>query len=196
MNLATLSYAKGIRLENVKDLVEIQLVMATDKKSAENLAYHMFGENSPDLGGDLLGELVNMSMGTLRASFERESYSFTGGLPESVAPEHFYQFASTFEQKLTFSLFVEGIRFLVRLNIGSKPNTTIVPVASLREGMFIAKDVFNAQGNLLLKAGTHLVSTMVERLQQTLDQKHQIEVAWKRNTMELTRNTKSSSATP
>lgn len=176
VNVAEISYAKGILLANGTHQVEIQLAMATDKNSAENLARHMFGEISSDLGGDLLGELVNVSMGGLRTSFARESYPFTGGLPESFAPERFNQFGATSKRHMTFSLLVEGITIAVRICIGFKANA-MVPVGSLCEGMFVAKDVLTAQGMVYVKEGTRLTSTMVDRLRVAFEHECPVEVA-------------------
>lgn len=175
VSAAALRYSRGGLLINVRDLVQIGLIMGIDEKSAGRIASHMFGEDSPDLGGDVLGELVNVANGTLRAAFGRESYSFVNGLPTSVAPASVFQLGAACRRQEVFWLAMEGARILVRIYIIAKPKET-VPVAALMEGMFLTKDLFNQQGAPLIKEGTLLSLTNIERLHQFLDPNRTLDV--------------------
>lgn len=77
---------------------------------------------------------------------------------------------------MTFSLLVEGIRIVVRICFGFKPNA-MVTVGSLCEGMFVVKDVRTARGNLLVKARTRLTSTLADQLRRALAHDCVVEVA-------------------
>jgi hypothetical protein len=148
-----------------------------DTLSARSLAVQVFGEDSSDLEADMLGELANMSMGALKASFNREAISFTGGLPEAIHRDELPQFSANCAYLETFTLAVADAHIVVRIGILSKKNES-VKASSLCEGMVLAKNVFNANGMLLLSAGTRLSSTAIQRLRQSLDKTQSVEVAW------------------
>lgn len=171
-----LSLARGILLSNVDHQLELRVGLATDKAGARALTMHMFGEDNGELQSDMLGELANMAMGALKASLAKESLAFTGGLPETVPADRFYQFGATSQHQASFVLVSGGVRLLVRIGLASKMNA-LVPASALREGMVLGKDVFNARGMLLAGAGTRLSSTAAERLRQALPEKQSVEVA-------------------
>ena len=90
--------------------------------------------------------------------------------------ETFDRYCGACERQELFALIVQGKTLLVRVGIRSRRNVLLVP-GRLKEGMVLAKDLFNARGILLTRAGTRLSSTMVERLQSTLPNKQPIEVS-------------------
>ena len=124
----------------------------------------------------MLGEFANISIGALKTSFGEASLAFTTGLPESVPPQKFSEFAGSCRLQRNFALVMANARVLVRLGVRSKKNLTVAAM-SLREGMVVAKDILNGKGALLLRAGTRLSETTVENLRHALGPKSPIEVA-------------------
>jgi CheY-like chemotaxis protein len=171
-----LTLARGILLSNVEHQLELRVGLATDAAGANALTVHMFGEANPELEGDMLGELANMAMGTLKTALARDELPFTGGLPEIVSPAQYYEFGATSQHQEAFVLVAQGARVIVRVGLTCRKNA-LIPVMSLREGMVLGKDVFNARGMLLVGAGTRLSSTAAERLRQALPEKQSVEVA-------------------
>ncbi|MEZ4221956.1 MAG: hypothetical protein R3B13_13570 [Polyangiaceae bacterium] len=175
-DLSGLRVTAGIVLSNPELQLEMRVALGVDAASAEALTVHLFGEDSAELEGDMLGELANMFMGGLKDGFSRESLAFTGGLPENFEPGAFLDYTKNCQIVEGFVLVAEGARIAIRVGVSSKKNQS-VGAAGLREGMVLAKDVFNARGMLLVTAGTRLSSTMADRLRQALPAKQTVEVA-------------------
>ena len=165
-----------IVLSNAEHQLEIRVTLGTDSRAANALTLHMFGEASEELASDLLGELANLAMGSLRAAFSQESITFTGGLPGALAPDRYYQGGVECQLQESFSLLVQGSRIFVRVGLALRKNREIT-AADLCEGMVLAKDLVTARGELLLTGGTRISSSTAERLRKFLPPKQLIEVA-------------------
>lgn len=174
---ASLEMVAGIVLANVEKQVEVRVLISTDKASAGVLTAQVFGEDSADLQVDMFGELANLSMGVLKTSFSKSGLQFTGGLPESISPEKYEEFARGCQVNEAFTLASEnGARLRVQVGVASKRNE-MVAISALQEGMILANDVRNERGMLLVKSGTRLSSTAVGQLRSLLNMKQTVEVA-------------------
>lgn len=158
-----------------KDQLELRVAIAADGKSVKQLAMHVFGDDADDVGAELLPELTNMFMGALKSAFSAESIGFAAGLPEAVAPARVLTPATPYTLEQSFELQVVDARVLVYLGLRSVANATVA-IAGLREGMVLAKDVFNAKGLMLVSAGTRLSFNMIERMRAMLAPKQPVEV--------------------
>lgn len=174
-NAPTPEVAAAIKLSSVKDELELCIAMGCSKEAARGLSMHLFEDDSDELAEDVISELGNVFMGTLKRSFSDEGLSYTGGLPASVKPSAVTQPDTLFAHEETFALRMASSRMTVHLGLRSKANTTVKAFA-LHEGMVLAKDVFNAQGIRLLAGGTRLSRKMVERLQRSVAASTSIEV--------------------
>ncbi|MBS2025945.1 MAG: hypothetical protein JST92_26400, partial [Deltaproteobacteria bacterium] len=150
--------------------------VATNETSARALAVHLFGEAGPELEADMIGEVANICMGTIKQSFSREALAFTSGLPEAIESPKFPLYTASCFRQEAFSLVVNGARLAMRIGVSSRRNV-LVTLAQLHEGMVLAKDLYNVKGMLLLASGTRLSTTAVERLSLALQPKQMIEVA-------------------
>jgi hypothetical protein len=74
-----------------------------------------------------------------------------------------------------FQLEMADARLVVHLGLRSKGNQFVTPDA-LKEGMVLAKDVFNQKGLLLVNHGTRLSANMIGRLRGVLAPKQTVEV--------------------
>ena len=164
-----------ILLMNVEHELELRVALGVDGASARDLAIHLFGAEGEDLAGDMLGELGNILMGAMKSSFSAESLAFTGGLPETAAPDVILRPTTTYKLQDAFAIALQDARVVVHLGLRSKGNLLIVP-AALREGMVLSKDVLNARGTLLVNGGTRLSLNMIDKLRGMLPAKHAVEV--------------------
>jgi hypothetical protein len=173
--LPPLAVGASILLLNAEGQLELRIALAADVASSRALAVHLFGPEGEDLAADVMTELANILMGTLKTSFSSESLPFTGGLPEAVPVEQVLRPAMPykFQESVLFS--IADARLIVHLGLRSRANI-VVQASRLREGMVVAKDVFNARGMLLLNGGTRLSEHMVERIRVALPAQHQVEV--------------------
>lgn len=165
----------AIALTHPIQQLEIRLAVGADVKSARRLAVHMFGEEGDGLMGDMLNEVANLFMGTLKTSFSAEEIFFTAGLPETISGDYVARPPSTYKRQESLALAIEDSRLTVYIGIRSKANQ-FLGAGGLREGMVVAKDVFNLRGLMLVNGGTRLSLNMVEKLRHLLAPKQLIEV--------------------
>jgi CheY-like chemotaxis protein len=167
--------ACNILLLDAQNQLELRVAVGADDESARKLAIHMFGPENADLAGDVLSEITNIFMGTLKTGFSAESFAFVSGLPALVQTDHLLRPPVTFKLQEAFALTFADASLVVHLGLRSKANVMVTPSA-LREGMVLAKDVLNARGMLLINGGTRVSLTIAEKLQAVLEPKSQIEV--------------------
>jgi hypothetical protein len=83
--------------------------------------------------------------------------------------------ALTYKLQEAFSLNLVDAKLIVHLGLRSKANLDVA-VVGLKEGMVLAKDVFNPKGLLMVNAGTRLSATMIEKLRTVLSAKQSVQV--------------------
>ncbi len=167
--------ASSVVLLNVQQQLELRIAVAASPSSAKALAMHLFGEDSTEMAEDMLSELTNILMGTLKAKFGAESISFAAGIPGKIGPAEVMQPKTTYQRQEVFQLSLLNEQVLIHLGVRSKANM-LIAVPGLQEGMVLAKNVFNARGMLLLNEGTRLSTNMVEHIQSILPPKQMVEV--------------------
>lgn len=170
------SHGKQIILASAEHQLELRAAIATDLQSARSLAMHLFGSNEDDLALDMLGELANIFMGTLKTSFSEEGLAITGGLPEDVAAELVLRPSVTYKHQESFALMIETARLVVHLGLRSRTNV-MRQASALVEGMVLAKDLMNTRGVLLLSGGTRLSASMIEKVKGAVAPNSMVEVS-------------------
>lgn len=161
-------------LDAVNEL-EIRIAIASDVPSTKALAIHLFGEEGADLATDVMTELANILMGTLKTSFAPEGMTFTGGLPEIVPVETVFQPPVAYKAQEAVLLQIADARLVLHLGLRSRANVTLT-AGGLREGMVVVKDVFNPRGMLLIRAQSRLSENMIQRLRGGIPPQQAIEV--------------------
>jgi hypothetical protein len=147
--------------------VQIRIAVGADNKSALALAGKLFGPDAKDLVDDMFGEVANVVMGAMKNHFSAEQLAFTGGLPSALPPRELTASATPFAHRHLFAFDIGGARLTMHLGMESKASSAVT-VLELREGMVIARDLVNDRGMLLLKGGTRLSSTMINKLADLL----------------------------
>lgn len=172
----TFAFGAEILLASGQSELELRVALAVDAPTARALAVHLFGNEGASLEADMLSELSNIFMGTLKSAFNAESFAFASGLPQAVPPDTVLRPAVPFAHQEVFTLRLNDARVAVHLGVRAKGNMPIT-VAGLREGMVLVKDLYNARGMLLLNGGTRLSATMVERLKGALLPTFSVEIS-------------------
>lgn len=173
---ASLAFGCEVLLSSVTHELELRVAIGVDQTTAKTLAVHLFGPESEDLEADMMGEITNICMGTMKTALSSEALAFSAALPKAIAPEEVLRPTTVWKPHEGFVVVVEESRIFIHVGLRSKANASVV-LSSLVEGMVLAKDVFNPRGMLLLTAGTRLSQTMVEKLQGMLPPKHAVEVS-------------------
>lgn len=168
-------HATSIILSNVEHQLEMRVAIGADRVSARGLAVHMFGSDEAELAVDLLGEIANVFMGTMKAAFSAESIAYTGGLPSPIGTGEVLRPGVTYPHQQAFVLLIGDAALTVHIGLRSKANVFLSP-GKLCEGMVLARDVINARGALLLTGGTRLSLSMIERVRNGLPPTAQLEV--------------------
>lgn len=167
--------AKAIRLSSVTHQLTARAALALDDAGAAALARHLFGDEADDLVNDMLSELANIFMGTLKTSFSTDALPFTGGLPEPIDVSGVLQPPETFRLQDAFALAAGDARITVHLGVRPKLALLRLP-DELDEGMVLAGDVYNAKGMRVAVSGTRLTVTMIHKLRTLLPGFQDVEV--------------------
>jgi CheY-like chemotaxis protein len=137
--------------------LEMRVALAVDAPTAKTLAIHLFGEESSDLEIEMMHEVANICMGTVKTALSAEQLAFAAGLPKAVQSELVLRPVGDWRTRDCFAIRAVDAMIVVGVALRSKANT-VVAVGSVVEGMVLAKDVYNPRGMLLLTAGTRLSS--------------------------------------
>jgi CheY-like chemotaxis protein len=155
--------AVEIRMAEPASEVEVTITMFVDGASCESLAKVLLGDADAEAQEALLLETANIAMGSLKAAFAHHDLSFTGGIPypTTVSDATRASASCTHQRRMSFEAGDATLDVWVRAE--SKKNVAH-RITELREGMVIAADVRDADGNTLLRTGTRLTATTAEWL--------------------------------
>lgn len=172
------SHAAQIPMTITQNKALVQIGIGLPSHTAHLLTAQLFGVDDPphDMIQDLLREFANVIGGAFKRAAEQDHVVMTTGLPEDVHPETFSRQRSI-EQK-HFELFdaEETLRIFIEIELRSKGLQKIL-VSELREGMVLSRDLLNPNGMLLVRSGTRLTSSNVERLCRLVPDTTSVEVA-------------------
>jgi DNA-binding response OmpR family regulator len=155
--------------------VQIRVAVGAGEDSGDVLAARFFGDNADDLVDDMLAELSGVLAGALKSHFGSELLGFTAGLPLPLPAEEFLRPTATFVHQHRFGFDVGRGRIFVHLGMATRAITAI-EVGALHEGMILATDLVGDHGDLLLRRGTRLSSSMVHRLRDLLSPRMNVQV--------------------
>jgi hypothetical protein len=170
------AHGAQLTMASAEHQLELRIAVATDQATARALSVHLFGPDQTDLVDDMLGELTNILMGSLKTALNSEGFAFAADLPSKIDPALAERPNVLFKYQEVFSLRVNESRVLVHLGLRSKMNS-VVTVSQLTEGMVLAKDLYNMRGALIIQCGTRLSSTMIERLRTAMPSQAPAEVS-------------------
>jgi len=158
-------HASTLRLVDVQREVEIDVTLLVSRETACEIAGRMLGEavDDDEMAGEFVSELTNIVMGSIKESFCAEGFDLTSGLPHKTTHAELAEIERS--KALGQRVALEGTNLDLVVFVGlSWRGTSRVPVKRLTEGMVLARDLLNARGVLMLRAGERLSSSLVERL--------------------------------
>ncbi len=172
----TNGFGSTLVLSLAREQLEMRLTVETDALSATTLASRILGEDDANESviRDLLGEVANTLAGAFSRSAAAEGMSFTAGLPAPATPSNPSSSAPVLSRWVGVA--AGEVHVYVSCVARVKANVRI-RTGELREGMVLANDLINESGALLVRAGTRLTSSTVNRVQRMLAGHEIVEVA-------------------
>jgi CheY-like chemotaxis protein len=171
----TNGFGSTLVLSLAREQLEMRLTVETDALSARTLASRILGEEEANESviRDLLGEVANTLAGAFSRSAAAEGMSFTAGLPAPATAS-----SSTSAPVLSRWVGVCAGEIHVYVSCVARVKANVrIRTGELREGMVLANDLTNESGALLVRAGTRLTSSTVNRVQRMLAGHEIVEVA-------------------
>lgn len=160
------AFASQIRLTCAPLQCELTLTFFMSRESATRIAQTLFGDDAPEESTlqDLLGEMANTAMGAVRSGLLKDDLSFTAGLPVALDKASAARALESHAMRAArVAATDDGL--VMGLAVMSKERANIrVKAKDIRENMVLAKNLCNAQGAMLVAAGTRVTATLAERL--------------------------------
>ncbi len=157
------AFVAEVSLAETSRQLELGLSVVVETESMKRLGAHLLGDEDLEGAEALVLEVANIMMGTLKTAFSAHGFMFTGGLPtsEKLADSRLTLNRAAVRMRMAIAAGDSEVELWLRAN--EKRNTKVLGQA-LKEGMVVGEDVLNAEGTLLIKAGSRLTQTTAERL--------------------------------
>jgi CheY-like chemotaxis protein len=155
--------------------VQIRVGVGVEESSGAILAAKFVGHDGDHLIDDMLTELANTLTGALKTHFGLELLPFTPGLPVLLAPRELTRPTTLFVHRHQVMFSVGRGRLLLQLGMTSKALFSI-DIENLSEGLILAQDLHGARGELMLRRGTRLSRSMVQKLLDRLPARTRLQV--------------------
>ncbi len=173
------TYAAEIPMTLTQNQAQVQIGIGLDKQSAAHIAQTLFEMPDPpaEVVQDLLREFANTAGGAFKRCAEKsDQLDITTGLPCDVQPKSFQSSDCVEHKHFMLTDEADALHVFIEVELRSKGLHT-VKIADLKEGMVLSKDLLNASGMLLVRSGTRLTSSNVERLARLVPDHMLVEVA-------------------
>ncbi len=171
-------HAAEIPMTMTQNQAQVQIGVGLSLASANQITTMMFDMPDPpgEMIQDLLREFANTSGGAFKRAAEHDNVDITTGLPSDVTPADFNSQESADQKHFVLYNEEHQVQIFVEVELRSKGLQKIT-VKDLKEGMVLSKDLLNSNGMLLVRSGTRLTSSNVERLTRLVDDHVMVEVA-------------------
>jgi DNA-binding response OmpR family regulator len=172
------AHATSLILSVPHEEVEFRLMIEVEAAALEAMGEALFGgASSSAVLLDILNETANTVGGSFMRAALAENVEMTTSLPSALSLEDIPDLLARSETRTTLCLAdPAGGRMTIHLTIRERGNF-FVPVARLREGMVLARDLLTPAGALLLKRGTRMTSSAAQRVGAILGNDVTVEVA-------------------
>ena len=159
-------YAAEIPMTLTQNQAQVQIGVGLSEASALALVETLLGLPAPpvEVVQDLLRELANTAGGAFKRSASAEALEITTGLPSDVDPLQFSREGCAEKRHFVLeSAGQHGVSVFIEVELRSRGSHQ-VRLGELEEGMVLSTDLLNASGMLLVRGGTRLTSSSIERL--------------------------------
>ena len=156
-------YIAEIALSEPAKQLGIGIAAVVELNTMKALSMHLLGEDDLESSQALVLELSNCVMGALKHAFIAHGFGFTGGLPaEATLPESRKAIDAS-STRARVALRSGDSHVEIWLRVTEKKNT-VIRGRMLKEGYVLCQDLRDARGMLLIRSGSRLTQTAVERL--------------------------------
>lgn len=165
--LARALSAAQIPLVMIDDHAQVDLAVGMDARSLQNIAVNIFGDRDTPQEAleDMLRELANTLGGALKRAAEDDNVNMTTGLPTNLDPSSFGSAQASAKRHFSLISTDQSIQVAIEVEL-RKTGQQQVKIGELREGMVLTRDLFNANGTLLVRSGARLTSSNISRIHQ------------------------------
>jgi CheY-like chemotaxis protein len=156
-------FVAEITLAEPAKQLAIGLAAVVELASMKQLSMHLLGEDDLESSQALVLELANTIMGALKHAFTAHDFAFTGGLPSetSLAESRKAFDGSPARARIAMRSGDSHVELWVRC---TEKKNTVVRGKMLKEGYVLCQDLRDTRGMLLIRSGTRLTQTTVDRL--------------------------------
>lgn len=154
-----------VKLVDVEREVEVGAAVVADEPNCAALCRAFMGEglDDPSFFPDVMGELANMVMATLKSSFMGDGFALASGVPAGMSPEAIEADLVRYPARKVLFASGEGFEFNVLLGVRLCP-TTLKPAEEVEEGMVLAQDVRHPEGEFAARQGTRITRGLAEKI--------------------------------
>jgi CheY-like chemotaxis protein len=160
-------FVAAISLSEPAKQLELDLSVVIATEAMKQLGTHLLGDDDLEGAQALVLEVANILMGTLKTAFTAHELTFTGGVPTT---EGHTETRARFDQsavRMRIAMGAADSTLELWLRVKAKRNTAMLG-RHLREGLVICEDVCDAHGVVMVKAGSRLTHTAIERITRLL----------------------------
>lgn len=153
-----------VSMAEASQRLEVGATIVVDGASTKGLAGVLLGdENDVEGACTLVLEIGNVLLGCLKTAYSAHGYDFTVGLPSQPNLTDAQATYDAHGCRQRFAFTANGMTVEVWIRAAEKRDRS-VGVGELSEGMVLVGDVHDARGMLLIRGGTRVTQTTVERL--------------------------------
>lgn len=168
-------YIGSITLTDPSREIELHISVLVDIPTRNMLAERLFGENDEEAAKALVLEVANTLMGAVKTKLNAAGYTFVAGLAQEITIERARKEVESTPIRLRATLASSDASLHVWTRAISKGNSR-VRVRMLRDGMVLSNDVKTHAGMLLLRGGSRLTQSAIDRLVK-MDPELEVEVS-------------------
>ena len=156
-------YVAEIALTEPAKQLGIGIAAVVELSTMKALSMHLLGEDDLESSQALVLELSNCVMGALKHAFIAHGFGFTGGLPSEATLAESRKGIDASSTRARVALRSGDSHVEIWLRVTEKKNS-VVRGRMLKEGFVLCQDLRDARGMLLIRSGSRLTQTAVERL--------------------------------
>ncbi len=158
-----------VKLVDVEREVEVGAAVVADAPNCAALCRAFMGEGLDDdsFFADVMGEVANMVMATLKSSFMVDGFALASGVPQGMSPEAIEADLMAYPARKVLFASGEGFEFNVLLGVRLCP-PTLKPAEEIVEGMVLAQDLRDPEGDFAARQGTRVTRRLAERIRTWL----------------------------
>jgi len=158
-----------VKLVDVEREVEIGAAVVAGVDHCAALSRVFMGEDIADESffADVVGELANMVMATLKSSFMADGFALASGVPATYCPRRIEADMKAYPGRKVLLARGDAFEFNIMVGVRLCPPTD-QPAEAIEEGMVLAQDLRDPEGEFTARQGTRVTRGLAERIRTSL----------------------------